>query len=278
MRLYALFRTLCAVILMFSLVLATAACTLEKQGGDTEFESNRSVADVAATRSAKQTAIAESTTVSIATQGAATAAAHVSATADPHGPELAVTASKAVDEAGITRRVVGEVTNIGQADAAGVKVTVTVTDAVGAVLATETTTDVRVMSFIPAGKLSPFIVEFDPLPSANIADVAFDVTFKQAGENEARKWLTPSVANLSWNDGIVEAVLGNPYDHSIRFIRVLIAGYDEAGSLLDVREIYSTARYQIPARHELEPLQFPVSKDVPIPASLEVYTWAAKGV
>lgn len=278
MRLYALFRTLCAVMLMFSLVLATAACTLEKQGGDTEFESNRSVADVAATRSAKQTAIAESTTVSIATQGAATAAANVSATADPLGPELAVTASKAVDEAGITQRVVGEVTNIGQADAAGVKVTVTVTDAVGAVLATETTTDVRVMSFIPAGKLSPFIVEFDPLPSANIADVAFDVTFKQAGENEARKWLTPSVANLSWNDGIVEAVLGNPYDHSIRFIRVLIAGYDEAGSLLDVREIYSTARYQIPARHELEPLQFPVSKDVPIPASLEVYTWAAMGV
>lgn len=276
MRPHALRIVLCVTALLVAL--ASSACTIEKQGSATEFGSNRSVADVAATRSARQTAIAESTAVATATNGAATAAANVTATPDPNGPELAVTVSKAVDEAGVTRRVVGEVTNVGQADAAGVKVTVTVTDAAGVIIAKETTTDVRVMPFIPVSKLSPFIVEFDPLPSASIADVTFDLTYKTAGENEASKWLTPTVEGLTWSNGIVEAELGNPYDHSIRFIRVLIAGYDESGSLIDIREIYSTARYELLTRQTLDPLQFPVSKDVPIPASLEVYAWAAMGV
>jgi hypothetical protein len=273
MRLHSIFVALCVTLLL----VATAACTIEKQGSSTEFESNASVADVAATRSAKQTAIAESTAVATATHGAATAAANITPTPDPNGPELAVTTSKAVDEAGITRRVVGEVTNVGQADAAGVKVTVTLTDAAGAVLATETTTDVRVMPFIPVGKLSPFIVEFNPLPTTSVANVAIDVAYKPAGADDARKWFTPTVDGLTWENGIVEASLGNPYDHAIRFPRVLIAGYDDAGVLIDIREIYSTARYQLPARYTLDPLQFPVSTDVPIPASLEVYTWAAMG-
>jgi hypothetical protein len=125
---------------------------------------------------------------------------------------------------------------------------------------------------IAPGARSPFAIELRDLAPASIASARFQSTFtsQPAASND---WRTPGVVVDRWDQELVQVTVSNASAEMLRYPRILVAGYDASGNIINVYTIKGTAEFMLPTGFS-QPFDGVPLAEQPIPASIEVHAWA----
>lgn len=284
---------------LITLMLVLAACG----GGDDGGESRTSATSTPGATATQPAAAPESTsepTAEAAEPTATEAATEPAATATPAEPTATATTAAtatpapptatATPEAGTADVVVGkwriyqpqystasyiagEVINQGDGDATQVEVVITLKDASGAILSSDSA---FVDGFVRAGAKGAFLAIASDIDPATVATTDIIVQWDALEGSFFADYETDTftVANVQWTADRIVGEVTNTGEDAATLVQITFIGYDEAGEVITVESTFAQLDTIQPGT--MSPFEVNLYSGLPVPATWEVFVSGSK--